>query len=167
MKKRFLSILLTLSLLAGLTVGLALPASAASGYAGGSGTQSDPYRIATAQQLAAFRDQVNAGSTGLCAKLTGNIDLQGQAWEPIGLTSSGYTGTFDGSGYAIRNLYITDVSTGTSSGSWTLWGCGLFGIVGSRGVVRGVNVDGTIAMKGTNATDVDLGCIAGGQPGRH
>lgn len=165
MKKRFLSILLTLSLLAGLTVGLALPASAASGYAGGSGTQSDPYRIATAQQLAAFRDQVNAGSTGLCAKLTGNIDLQGQAWEPIGLTSSGYTGTFDGSGYAIRNLYITDVSTGTSSGSWTLWGCGLFGVVGSRGVVRGVNVDGTIAMKGTNATDVDLGCIAGGNLG--
>lgn len=165
MKKRFLSILLTLSLLASLAVGLSLPASAATGYAGGSGTQNDPYLIANAQQLATFRDQVNAGSTGLCAKLTGNIDLQSQSWKPIGLSSKGYTGTFDGSGYAIRNLYITDVSDGTSSGGWTLWGCGLFGIVGTGGVVRGVNVDGTIAMKGSNSSDIDLGCIAGGNLG--
>lgn len=164
MRKRLCSAALALVMAVTLTLALAIPVGAA-GYAGGSGTRNDPYLIGTAEQLNNFRDQVNSGNTGLCAKLTANIDLAGQAWEPIGLSSAGYTGTFDGSGYAIRNLYITDISTGTSAGGWTLWGCGLFGIVGKGGVVRGVNVDGTIAMKGENRTDIDLGCVAGGNLG--
>lgn len=164
MRKRLCSAALALVMAVTLTLALAIPVGAA-GYAGGSGTRNDPYLIGTAEQLKNFRDQVNSGNTGLCAKLTANIDLAGQAWEPIGLSSAGYTGTFDGSGYAIRNLYITDISTGTSAGGWTLWGCGLFGIVGKGGVVRGVNVDGTIAMKGENRTDIDLGCVAGGNLG--
>lgn len=164
MRKRLCSAALALVMAVTLTLALAIPVGAA-GYAGGSGTRNAPYLIGTAEQLKNFRDQVNSGNTGLCAKLTANIDLAGQAWEPIGLSSAGYTGTFDGSGYAIRNLYITDISTGTSAGGWTLWGCGLFGIVGKGGVVRGVNVDGTIAMKGENRTDIDLGCVAGGNLG--
>ena len=164
MRKRLCSAALALVMAVTLTLALAIPVGAA-GYAGGSGTRNDPYLIGTAEQLKNFRDQVNSGNTGLCAKLTANIDLAGQAWEPIGLSSAGYTGTFDGSGYAIRNLYITDISTGTSAGGWTLWGCGLFGIVGKGGVVRGVNVDGTIAMKGENRTDIDLDCVAGGNLG--
>lgn len=162
MRKRLCSA--ALALVMAVALALAIPAGAVD-YAGGSGTRNDPYLIGTAEQLKDFRDQVNSGNTGLCARLTANIDLAGQTWEPIGLSSAGYTGTFDGSGYAIRNLYITDISTGTSAGGWTLWGCGLFGIVGKGGVVRGVNVDGTIAMKGENRTDIDLGCVAGGNLG--
>lgn len=164
MKRRVFSGALALAMLLSLLTALVIPAGAV-GYAGGSGTRNDPYLIATANQLARFRDEVNDGSSDLCAKLTANIDLAGQSWEPIGMSSRGYTGTFDGSGYAIRNLYVTDVSDGTSSGTWTIWGSGLFGIIGRGGTVRGVNVDGSIAMTGQQKKDVDVGAIAGGNLG--
>lgn len=52
--------------------------------------------------------------------LTADIDLEGIAWEPIGTSSSRFTGTFDGQGHVISNLTIT----GT-------YNCvGLFGYVG-------------------------------------
>ena len=44
----------------------------------GSGTADDPYKIATAQDLAEFRDAVNAGNTGICAQLTDDIALSGE-----------------------------------------------------------------------------------------
>ncbi|MEI3088545.1 MAG: hypothetical protein V8T01_00585 [Oscillospiraceae bacterium] len=87
MKKRMLSLLLVLVMLLGLlpTAALAAPAS------GGSGTEADPYLIATAQELVDFRDEVNGSAkkstSKLCAKLTANIDLSRwatEAWTPIG-----------------------------------------------------------------------------------
>lgn len=97
MRKRLCSAALALVMAVTLTLALAAPAGAAD-YAGGSGTRNDPYLISTAQQLAQFRDQVNRGDSDLCAKLVADIDLGGQSWEPIGLTRTGYTGTFDGCG---------------------------------------------------------------------
>lgn len=164
MAKRIISLFMTLVLLAGLLTVAAVPASAAS-FDGGDGSRDDPYLISTAAQLKAFRDLVNGGSRSACAKLTNNIDLERCDWDPIGLSSSGYTGIFDGNGYAIRNLEVSKASTGTSSGSWTLFGCGLFGIVGRGGVVKNLNVDGVITMNGTQPKDIDLGCICGGNLG--
>ena len=102
-KRRVCSAALTLAMTLSLLVTMVLPAGAVD-YAGGSGTRNDPYLIATAQQLKNFRDQVNAGDRDLCASLIANVDLAGQDWDPIGLSSSGYVGTFEGNGYAIRNL---------------------------------------------------------------
>ena len=74
MKKRMLSLLLVLVMLLGL-----LPTAALAAPASGSGTEADPYRIATAEDLAAFRDAVNGSAkkstSKRCAKLTANIDL--------------------------------------------------------------------------------------------
>ena len=51
----------------------------------GSGTESDPYQISTAADLKAFRDYVNEGNPGACAKLTADITLNSsEEWEPIG-----------------------------------------------------------------------------------
>lgn len=55
----------------------------------GSGTESDPYQIGTADQLKLFRDIVNGagGQTqnrGAYAVLTADIDLNNEAWTPIG-----------------------------------------------------------------------------------
>ena len=77
MKKRILAWVLALVMIVGLLPTITLAADLS-----GSGTKDDPYLIATADDLAAFRDLVNsvgAGKTStLYAKLTDNIDLSGQ-----------------------------------------------------------------------------------------
>ena len=84
----------------------------------GSGTEQDPYRISNAEELQAFRDIVNGENgrtqnTAACAVLTADIDLENQLWTPIGIWQNRgiqqpYSGTFDGGGYAIRNLYVNN-----------------------------------------------------------
>ena len=84
----------------------------------GNGSKGNPYEISTAAELAWFRDYVNGGKLSVCAKLTADIDLKdfchaadasknlGElSWEPIGVGNA-YSGTFDGSGKTISNLYI-------------------------------------------------------------
>ena len=95
---------------------------------GGSGTESDPYRIKTKAQLENFALYVNKGwgFPNKYIKLEADIVLNApQAewgntmptqWTPIGgqfvyadrATEFGFMGTFDGSHYEIRNLYINN-----------------------------------------------------------
>ncbi|MBQ8759849.1 MAG: right-handed parallel beta-helix repeat-containing protein [Bacteroidales bacterium] len=88
----------------------------------GEGTADNPYTISNLAQLKAFRDDVNTytqdGShqyKGKYVKLTADIDLAGENWEPIGKNSVGdhqnFLGTFygekaDGTIPTISNLYI-------------------------------------------------------------
>lgn len=164
MTKRIISMFLCIAIMASLMVFAAVPGFAYE-FDGGDGSQNDPYLISTAEQLHAFRDLVNGGKYSICAKLTDNIDLGSVDWTPIGLSSRGYTGTFDGSGYAIRNLFVSQVSSGTSTGGWTVWGTGLFGIVGNGGYVKNLNVDGTFSINEPQSKDIDIGGIAGGNLG--
>ena len=88
----------------------------------GEGTAENPYLIETLNDLKFFRDDVNTytqdGSNqykGKYVKLTADIDLAGENWEPIGKNSNGdhqnFLGTFygekaDGTKPTISNLYI-------------------------------------------------------------
>ena len=88
----------------------------------GEGTAEDPYLIETLDDLKFFRDDVNTytqdGSNqykGKYVKLTADIDLEGENWEPIGKNPNGdhqnFLGTFygekaDGTKPTISNLYI-------------------------------------------------------------
>ena len=108
----------------------------------GSGTESDPYQISTADQLKLFRDIVNGagGQTpnrGACAVLTADIDLNNEAWTPIGPdTGSAYTGTFDGRGHTVKNLSVTvNGQPGRA---------GLFGCV-KDGTIRKLTVAGSVS----------------------
>ena len=113
MKKRILAWVLALVMIVGL-----LPTVAFAADLSGSGTEDDPYLIATADDLVTFRDLVNGAGAGktstLYAKLTDNIDLSGQTnWTPIGKAFGGpysspvkYAGTFDGNGHKVTNLTI-------------------------------------------------------------
>lgn len=114
MKKLF-SILLALCM----AFSLCVTASAeALPYAGGSGTEEDPYQIATAEQLLALSAAVNNGSAGgypgAFFVLTADIDLKDIPWQPIGhmdLTdmsnySCMFMGTLDGQGRTISNIYF-------------------------------------------------------------
>ena len=108
----------------------------------GSGTETVPYQISTADQLKLFRDIVNGsnGQTqnrGAYAVLTADIDLNNEPWTPIGPDrDSAYTGTFDGQGHTVKNLSVTvNVQPGRA---------GLFGCV-KDGTIRKLTVAGSVS----------------------
>ena len=108
----------------------------------GSGTESDPYQIFTAADLKAFRDYVNEGNPGACAKLTADITLNSsEEWEPIGYVNSStfeysYTGTFDGDGYTIKGLSINDSQSSIFSQN------GLFRVIGTVSLLSFSGIEG-------------------------
>lgn len=78
----------------------------------GDGTAANPYQIATADDLKAFRDKVNDGATTACAILTANITLdKSETWTPIGSSKNKYNGTFDGQGYTISGLNVNETGS--------------------------------------------------------
>lgn len=77
-------------------------------FAGGSGTESDPYLIATAKQLDKVRHKYWCHY-----RLIDDIDLSNyDSWEPIDM----FTGSLDGDGYAIENLTITELNEDFNAG---------------------------------------------------
>lgn len=95
----------------------------------GSGTEDDPYIVASGNDLAYVAEQVNANQWNSFSdkhfKLTTNIDLNGVDWTPIGHYEANahfyFKGIFDGNGMTIRGLKVN--GTGTEN-----YG-GLFGYV--------------------------------------
>lgn len=100
--------------------------------------------ISTPEDLCNFADMVNSGKTDEDAVLINDIDMSGITdFTPIGQTplyyannpedgNWGYTGTFDGNGYVIKNLSITGSSTEDTS-------YGVFGTI--NGTVKNLGVE--------------------------
>ena len=105
----------------------------------GEGTEQFPYEISTPEQLMAFAQLVNGGSSAAYAKLTDDIDMSGQSWAGIS-GNSDYTGVFDGQGHIISNL------TGTE---------GLF--VNNAGTVKNVQLKNVVLTKDGG----NLGAVVG------
>jgi hypothetical protein len=119
-----------------------------SSFAGGTGTQSDPYRIATAMELAYLAQQVNNGNKfrGYYFELENDIDLGegGREWTRIGSNRTdanksyfSFDGQFDGKGRTVSNLTINA----------TIGYQGFFGFLGSNAVITdlhltNINIDG-------------------------
>ena len=108
----------------------------------GSGTEDNPYKIATADDLLEFAEKVNGGETSAWAELTANIDLSeicgeefDSSWTPIGNSINQYSGTFNGAGHTISGLYIND-STADDQG--------LFGCLDQGGTVKDLSVSGSV-----------------------
>ncbi len=133
MKKRFLALLLVLTMVFSL-----MPAALAADTLSGSGTADDPYLLATAADLKAFRDMANAkASSKLCATLTADIDLGGEAWTPFEGPSvdDAYAGTFDGANHTIKGLSVNLTSNA---------GAGLFGTV-CGATIKNLKVEGNVS----------------------
>lgn len=106
----------------------------ADSYAGGDGSKTNPYEIATEEQLAKLARDVNNGNTpqaflGKYFKLTADIDLSGGIWMPIGKyynygNGNGdnrlFFGKFDGNGHVIKNMHIQWKGTDAKS-AWGLF----------------------------------------------
>ena len=102
------------------------------------------YQIGTADELVWFAKQVNGGSTAISGVLTAEIDLNGFDWTPIGSSAKKFSGSFDGAGYAIKNLTI-DYQTAKSGESLYL---GLFGYVNgtkdNHAAIKNLTVQGSV-----------------------
>ena len=115
----------------------------------GSGTEEDPYLIDSAAKLKYLSDQVNAGSSnnysGKYFKQTINIDLNDNAWTPIGNSSKSFSGVYDGDGYYVSGLSISNPTAGYQ---------GLFGKVygasATHALIKNLVVKGSVSAGAYN-----------------
>ena len=112
----------------------------------GSGMESDPYIIPDLETLEFYRGMINAEGDSKYNRahyiLTANINLGGgeKPWTPIGSNKDhAFTGTFDGNGHTISGLYINNDAS-------TYGVAGLFGYVGTGGMIRDLTVEGEITV---------------------
>lgn len=130
-------------------------------YTAGSGTEQDPCRIGSEEELALFRVQVNLfGRTDLCAVLTSDIVINSGTFDadgrytpaagetvsrmnPIGSETQPYTGTFDGGGYTIRGLCVSKRSYYNGESYSESNHAGLFGKL-SGATVKNLTVTGYV-----------------------
>ena len=89
-------------------------------------------------------DSTTAGYTDL-ASPTAN---RGEGWEPIGTALEPFTGTFDGQGHEIRDIFIDRHDKDKLD-----WNIGLFGYVNIKGTIKNVGV--------VNAYIVGWWCVGG------
>ena len=141
-------------------------------FAGGTGTESDPYQISNGAELAYLAEKVNGGESysGNYFKLTSDIRLNADdvptagdslnSWTSIGnAMRKKFQGTFDGDGHTVEGLYINEKKTLR----------GLFGI--SAGTVKNLIVTGVIknniaqvgGVVGNNAKGYVINCGFYGQ----
>lgn len=92
------------------------------------------YQIGTPSELLWLADHVNGVSGIQKAVLTNDIDMTGVKWTPIGTKDSAFEwGEFDGQGYVIKNLTVSDSS---------LEYAGLFGYVTDHATIKNLGVFG-------------------------
>ena len=76
-------------------------------FAGGNGTDEDPYLVGTADQLNIVRDYLDSSFRQIS-----HIDLNvapyniGDGWDPIGNYENSFSGVYNGQGFIISNGYI-------------------------------------------------------------
>lgn len=94
---------------------------AADSFAGGTGTQEDPYLIATAEQLAKLAKDVNSEQkieyAGKFFRLENDLDLSAHRWNPIGTytifedwstMNRSFRGFLDGNGKTITGMIVDE-----------------------------------------------------------
>ena len=118
--------------------------------------KADNINVATQAELAALASSSHAGDV---ITLTADIALtfgSGEYWTPIGTFSTPFEGTFDGNGHTISGISIDFKS------SKALY-AGLFGYVGTSGMVQNVVVAGSdyIYSNGDGENTCYVGAIAG------
>ncbi len=144
MKKHFLLLLVTLFV----AVGTAKADTTRSGLWsdntdaswGSNYAESNEFYISTAAQLAQFALMLNRDSrlfAGKTVRLIADIDLSDHYWVPIGNKEArAFAGTFDGGGHTISGVYFSSNSFPSQGNVF----CGIFGVNGTKGTVRNINV---------------------------
>ena len=143
-----MALILCLTLLptAALAADGAWDGSIATAFAGGSGTENDPYQIDDGAQLAYLASEVNKGQPyeNSYFVLTADIDLANHDWTPIGNSFSDalfggtdyslFAGNLNGKGHTIFNISIGTENAPLESDIF-----GLFGATGGK--ISNLNLD--------------------------
>ena len=113
--KKLISLLLIVIMLMSMTpMSISFATATAEEFAGGSGTEDDPYLIETKYHLNNVRNHLDASFEMVADIVFADADFarngsfynDGKCWSPIGTMSTPFTGIFDGNGFAIKNLKI-------------------------------------------------------------
>jgi hypothetical protein len=119
--------------------------SMAKAFAGGIGTESNPYKIKTGSQLVLIKQYPDAHFV-----LCNNIDLDNRPWPIVNLN-----GSFDGGGYTIYNLKITRPAGNDNVGLFAKFG-------GNRSSgtteIKNLTINGVDIDAGTNS---NVGALIG------
>ena len=109
-------------------------------FAGGNGTEEDPYQIANWHHLHSVRNyldsyfilvnSLNSTTAGYTERASPTAN-DGKGWQPIETSGHPFTGTFDGQGYEISDLFIDRPDENR---------VGLFGDVDEGGIIKNVGV---------------------------
>ncbi|WP_428236046.1 BspA family leucine-rich repeat surface protein [Gracilimonas sp.] len=109
------------------------PTTPAVSFAGGTGSEADPYQVATLEQLQALKD-----GPSLHFVLNNDLDASatstwnsGEGFVPIG-GSSPFTGSFDGQGFVITGLTVNRSTEDYA---------GLFAVIGDGGSVKNIGLE--------------------------
>lgn len=106
----------------------------------------------------AYFNAYAAGDTGKFADmeadyiLTGNVDLDGYNWKPIGTNLNKFNGTFEGKGFTISNLTINTADEGSF---------GLFGYVNNAEFSNISFKNFSFSFTGVTAQQTYVGALAG------
>ena len=135
--KRILMLLLSVCLLVSLLPAAAMATEPDALFAGGSGTEADPYLIHSPQALDGIRQFPKAHYRQIA-----DIDLSGWgSWQPI----TNFRGSYDGGGCTIANLSIS-ATPGRQDGMYF----GLFGFALNNGTFRNITLTNvSILVDGT------------------
>ena len=126
--------------------------SVAANFAGGNGTEANPYLISNAKELAFLAEKVNLGNDTASTyyKLTADIDVSGGSeWTAIGTYIDRFKGTFDGGGHIVSGINISKPDKKFQ---------GLFGY--SEGIIKNVGVEDSSIIG-----EVHVGGICGSNEG--
>ena len=158
-----------------LIVGLLLPLQALAMQ--GSGSETNPWQVATLADLQQLAAAVNGGKTfaGQYVALMADIDAQGAQLAPIGrLQSAGFGGNFDGRGHSISHLSISDSAACTGLFGYAMAGSSISNItlkeatIAGKGDLTGAIValtQGSVSGCQVTATTVTGAATAGGVAG--
>lgn len=137
---------------------------AANNYAGGSGTETDPYLIATGEQLYKMVTTSSADTIGRHYKLINDIklnDVNSENWEnktiinswyvPKG-TSNPFRGHFDGDYHIVSGIYNGELESNNY---------GLFPVIGEGAIIENVGVTNSYIEISTTSSETYAACIVG------
>ena len=131
--------------------------SVAASFSGGSGTDSDPWKISNGSELAYLASLVNSNGSATYNQyyiLTADIDLGGREWTGIGNQNDAgkaFKGKFDGNGKVITGFAINKELEYTP---------GLFGKLDAGAVVKNLTVHGRVRAGSKKDNFSGLLCVS-------
>lgn len=113
----------------------------AENFAGGNGSEEDPYLIATETQLRTFATSINEDIDyhDVYVALAADIALSSETWNPIGGSDYTFEGTFDGQGHTVSGMAIGTKEAPVPLESKKIY-TGFFGVLGKNSTVKNLHL---------------------------